>query len=115
MATILQSPDQTPILQKEVKQSDLDSLQKRLDMAEASRCVAQNDYQEMRVKYQQLNQEKEMLEHMLVEKTSVLKSEMTVWIKSKTILKYFDGHWLEKMGLKLNHEGLITGFVYAND
>jgi len=84
-------------------------------MAEASRCVAQNDYQEMRVKYQQLNQEKEMLEHMLVEKTSVLKSEMTVWIKSKTILKYFDGHWLEKMGLKLNHEGLITGFVYSDD
>ena len=84
-------------------------------MAEQSRCVAQNDYQEMRIKYNQLNQEKELLEHMLIEKNNIIKSEMTVWISSKTVLKYYDGHWLEKMGLKINHEGLITGFVYSND
>ena len=120
MATILQSPEVPNVQTSQtvpplVKQSDLDSLQKRLDMAEQSRLEAQTDYQQMRVKYQQLNQEKEMLEHMLIEKNSLIQSEMIVWLNSKTILKYYEGQWRERMGLRLSHEGLIIGFIYSND
>ena len=114
MATILQS-EPIIVVQKEIKQCELDSLQKRLDMAEASRLEAQTDYQQMRIKYQQLNQEKELLEHILIEKNNLIQSEMVVWLNSKSILKYYEGKWRDRMGLKVSHEGLINGFVYSND
>ena len=114
LATILIDQQIEPVLpvQKLIKQSDLDSLQRRLDLAEASRLEAQTDYQQMRIKYQQLNQEKELLEHLLIEKNQLIQSEMVVWINSKSILKYYEGKWRDRMGLKINHEGLIIGYVY---
>src|SRR6185436_9465326 len=111
MATIV---EQIPVIQeqKQIKQSDLDSLKQRLDRAEQSRLTAQTDYQQMRIKCLQLGQEKELLEHMLMEKAELLKSEMTVWLSSKMILKYYEGQWRERMGLRINHEGLVTGMIY---
>lgn len=111
MATIL--ADQ-PIIQ-EVKPSEVAHLKKLLLMAEQSRLTAQTDYQQLRIKYQQLNQEKELLEHLLIEKNNLIQSEMIVWINSKSILKYYEGKWRDRMGIKLSHEGLINGFVYSND
>ena len=115
LATILIDQQIEPVLpvQKLIKQSDLDSLQRRLDMAEQSRCVAQNDYQQLRIKYQQLNQEKELLEAMITEKNTILKSEMTVWLSSKAIIKYYEGRWRDRMGLKIDHEGFVKGFIYG--
>ena len=115
LATIL--ADQ-PIIQeqtKEIKQCELDSLQKRLDMAEQSRLTAQTDYQQMRIKYQQLNQEKELLEAMITEKNIIMRAEMVIWLSSKAIIKYYEGQWRDRMGLKIDHEGLIKGFVYSKD
>ena len=90
----------------------IDQLRQQLLMAEELRAAAQTDYIQIKQKFQELVQEKTMLEAMITEKNQILGAPMTVWINSREITKYYKSQWREKMGIQLNHEGIITGYVY---
>ena len=90
----------------------IDQLRQQLLMAEEARATAQQDYVRIKHEMQELVQEKTMLEAILTEKNQILGAPMTVWISSRDITRYYRGQWHEKMGFKLNHEGIIIGYVY---
>lgn len=89
----------------------VEQLRHQLVMAEQARADAQNDYRRIKQRYEELVQEKNLVEAMLIEKNEILGAPMTVWINSRQITSYYKGGWRRKMGVQINHEGIITGFV----
>ena len=83
-------------------------------MAEEARAVAQTDYLQIKQKFQELVQEKTMLEAILTEKNIIMSSEMTVWLSAREIIKYYKSGWRDKMGVRVSHEGIITGYVHED-
>ena len=93
---------------------EVDQLRQQLLMAQELRATAQQDYVRIKHEMQELLQEKTMLEAILAEKNQILGAPMTIWINSREITKYYKSQWREKMGIRLNHEGIITGYVYED-
>ena len=93
----------------------LASLTTQLAQAEEARRESHSKYMEYKLKYEQTQSEKEMLECILDEKTSLLREDMIIWISDKQILKYFNGGWRPKMGVKISHEGVVKGFEYEKE